>query len=295
MRYFLELSYLGTEYCGWQQQPNAPTVQGVLEQAIGRLMRAPVSLVGAGRTDTGVHASYYVAHFDVPDPPENDEVSDDGEDAGKSVNSDGRVAGGARVAPFDLYHLNAMLPRDIAVHSVRMVAPDAHARFDAREREYKYYITLEKDPQRHATAWWYAGVLDVAAMNRAAAYLPGRQDFTTFSKLHGGNHTFICNVMRAEWGGGDAANGDRASDGEMRLAARSGGIAALRSSSELIFTIRADRFLRNMVRSVVGTLVDVGRGRLTPERFGEILKAQDRALSSTSAPAQGLFLSDILY
>jgi tRNA pseudouridine38-40 synthase len=148
------------------------------------------------------------------------------------------------------------------------VADDAHARFDAVEREYRYYIALRKDPFRRDTAWYYSGDLDVEAMNRAAVYLLEAEDFTTFSKLHSGNRTNLCNVMRARW--------EAVGDG-------------------LVFTIRADRFLRNMVRATVGTLVDVGRGRITPERFGEILAARDRALASGSAPARGLFLTEVAY
>lgn len=237
MRFFAELSYLGTAYNGWQRQPDAPSVQAALEDALATLLRNPTPVTGAGRTDTGVHAAYYTAHFDAAQAP-------------------------------DLYHLNAILPPDIAVHSLRRVADDAHARFDALEREYRYYIVLRKDPFRQGTAWYYSGEPDVGAMNRAAAYMLEAEDFTTFSKLHSGNKTNLCRVVRAEWE---------------------------RTGDELAFTIRADRFLRNMVRATVGTLVDVGRGRITPERFGEILAARDRSLASGSAPARGLFLSDVAY
>jgi tRNA pseudouridine38-40 synthase len=241
-RFFVELSYLGTAYCGWQRQPDAPSVQGALEDALSTLLREPVEVTGAGRTDTGVHAARYIAHFDASSEP-------------------------------DVYHLNALLPRDIAVRRVWEVAPDAHARFDAREREYTYYITLHKDPFRQHTAWYYSGALDLDAMNRAAAHLLGTHDFTTFSKLHSGNKTFECTVFEARW----AVEPPQAAGCGVR------------------FTIRADRFLRNMVRSTVGTLVDVGRGKITPERFAAILEARDRSLASGSAPAQGLFLTDVRY
>ncbi len=237
MRYFVELSYLGMAYCGWQRQRDAPSIQAAIEDALSTLLRAPTPVTGAGRTDTGVHAARYIAHFDAVTEP-------------------------------DVYHLNAILPPDIAVQRVWHVADDAHARFDAQEREYKYYIILHKNPFRQHTAWCYTGHLDVDAMNSAAAHLLGTKDFTTFSKLHSSNKTFICNVMQALW---------------------------TQADGELIFTIRADRFLRNMVRSIVGTLVDVGRGKITPEIFAGFLEARDRSLASGSAPAHGLFLSDVKY
>jgi tRNA pseudouridine38-40 synthase len=256
MRFFAELSYLGTAYCGWQRQPDAPSVQGVLEDALSTLLREPVAVTGAGRTDTGVHASYYVAHFDAPAAP-------------------------------DIYHLNAILPPDIAVRRVWEVAPDAHARFDAREREYTYHITPHKDPFRQHTAWYYSGALDLDAMNRAASHLLGTHDFTTFSKLHSGNKTFDCTVFEARWAHvhTEQLSGQRTIDpAHFQF-----------SIFNFQFTIRADRFLRNMVRATVGTLVDVGRGKITPERFAAILAARDRSLASGSAPAQGLFLSNIKY
>ena len=233
MRFFAELSYLGTAYCGWQRQPDAPSVQGALENALSTILRTETLVTGAGRTDTGVHALHAVAHFDAASEP-------------------------------DLRNLNALLPRDIAVHRLRCVHDNAHARFDAVEREYKYHIVTRKDPFRQQTAWLFTAPLDVNAMNAAASHLIGTHEFTTFSKLHSGNKTDVCTVLTAQWDG-------------------------------LIFTIRADRFLRNMVRSIVGTLVDVGRGKISVERFAEILTSRDRSLASSSAPAQGLFLTDIKY
>lgn len=242
MRYFAELAYKGTAYRGWQRQDNTPTVQGVIEDALSLLLRMRVSITGAGRTDTGVHASYYAAHFDVaaplPDPTDF------------------------------LYHLNSVLPHDVSIFSLTAVGDDSHARFDALEREYKYYITRRKDPFRRDTAWFYTGGLDIAEMNRAADSLLKAEDFTTFSKLHSNNKTNICKVFRAEW---------------------------TQDEDILIFTIRADRFLRNMVRSIVGTLVDVGRGKITADEFSDILYSRDRSRASGSAPAQGLFLNDIRY
>lgn len=240
----MELSYNGTRYNGWQRQNNAPSVQQALEDVISTRLRETVQVTGAGRTDTGVHAAYYVAHFDAL----SDEPSD-----------------GAQFAD----RLNAMLSRDVAVRSVVRVADNAHARFNALEREYEYHILPCKDPFRTETAWYFRGELDVVAMNAAAGTLLQASEFTTFSKLHSANKTDICDVRHAEF--------ERLADGEV------------------VFTIRADRFLRNMVRSIVGTLVDVGRGKITPDRFAEILASRDRSLACSSAPAQGLFLSDVHY
>ena len=243
MRYFIELRYDGTAYCGWQRQKTAPSVQQCIEQGLSTLLRCPTEIVGAGRTDTGVHASYYVAHFDVAQP----------------------IADTSSFA----YHLNAILPRDIAVMSISQVADEAHARFDAVCREYRYHIENRKNPFTRAYAWQYYGALNVEAMNEAAARLFDFEDFTSFAKLNSNNTTNICHIYEARWQRGD--------DGTLE------------------FTIAADRFLRNMVRAIVGTLVDVGMGKLTPEGFAEIIAARDLSRSSGSAPAQGLFLNDVRY
>ena len=243
MRYFLELAYNGSAYKGWQRQKDAPSVQQTIEEAVSTLSGEKIEVTGAGRTDTGVHAAYYVAHFDVVAP-----VADEKD---------------------FLYHANSILPPDIALRSIRPVADDAHARYDAREREYTYYISPRKDPFRASAAWQYTVPLDVEAMNRAAAHLLEVSDFTTFAKLGGGNKTNICRVTEARW--------------------------RRETGGELVFTIRADRFLRNMVRAIVGTLVDVGRGKLTPEEFAAITDAKDLSRASGGAPAHGLFLTDIQY
>ena len=242
MRYFIELQYDGTAYFGWQRQPNATTVQGTIEAKLSMLRGVPTEIVGAGRTDTGVNASYYVAHFD----------SDSDVDCSQLV-----------------YKLNKVLPPDIAILSIREVEPTKHARFDAREREYTYYITSKKSPFRRFSAWYYAVELDVEAMNEAAKRLLEYDDFTTFAKLNSNNKTNICHISHACW--------ESLPDGTLR------------------FTIRADRFLRNMVRAIVGTLVDVGRGRYTVEQFDDIVRSKDLSRSSTGAPAVGLFLSDVKY
>ena len=172
MRYFIELKYDGAAYCGWQRQPDQPSVQQTIEQALTKLLRASVEIVGAGRTDTGVNASYYVAHFDCEQPFDCEQV---------------------------LYKLNMMLPHDIAILSVSEVSDGAHARFDAREREYTYFISPRKNPFRRAAAWMYYVPLDVERMNEAAQTLMEFEDFTSFAKLNSNNKTNICHIRHAEW------------------------------------------------------------------------------------------------
>lgn len=245
MRYFIELNYNGGAYCGWQRQPNAKTVQECIEKALSMLLRESIEIVGAGRTDSGVHASYYVAHFDY----ENE------------------------TKPIDCewlkYKLNIVLPHDIAITTVREVSDELHARFSALEREYTYVIETQKNPFTRHTSWQFFAPLDIDKMNEAAHYLLSVEDFTTFAKLGSDNKTNICDVRHAKW--------------------------VLQDGGKIIFTIRADRFLRNMIRAVVGTLVDVGRGRYSVADFQAIVDSRDLSRSSSSAPAQGLFLSDIEY
>lgn len=243
MRYFLELKYDGGPFFGWQRQPDCETVQGALERALTTLLRRPTETVGAGRTDTGVHACYYVAHFDVESPIED--------------------------CNHLCYKLNKLLPRAIAIRSITPVAEEAHARFSAREREYRYYIEPTKNPFTLHTTWQYPIPLDLDAMNRAAEVLLVEEDFTTFAKLNSNNKTNRCHITKARW--------------------------VVDEQGVWCFTIRADRFLRNMVRAIVGTLVDVGRGRYTVEEFAEIVRSRDLSRCSTGAPAQGLFLSDVSY
>ena len=243
MRYFLELSYLGTPFYGWQRQPDRPTVQQHIETALSTLLREPIEIVGAGRTDTGVHAAYYVAHADI-DRPIDDPAH-------------------------TCFKLNALLPEQIAVAGITPVDASLHARFSACEREYRYYIEPRKNPFTRLTRWQYTVPLDVERMNEAAACLVGEHEFTTFAKLNSNNTTDRCTVRRAAWSVGE--------------------------DDVLCFTIRADRFLRNMVRAIVGTLVDVGRGRYTPGQFREIVASRDLSRASSGAPAQGLFLSDVRY
>ena len=242
MRYFIELQYDGKAYCGWQRQPDQPTVQGVIEDALTKLLRQPTEIVGAGRTDTGVNASFYTAHFDCDEAIDCDHIA---------------------------YKLNAMLAQDIAIMRIYKVADEMHARFDAVEREYTYLLSPVKSPFRRHSAWIYYIPLDISKMNEAAKVLLQTEDFTTFAKLNSNNKTNICDVRHAEW--------------------------TIESDGTLRFTIRADRFLRNMVRAIVGTLVDVGRGRYSVEEFAEIVASRDLSRASSGAPPQGLFLSNVKY
>lgn len=241
MRYFLGFSYKGTSYHGWQIQPNAITIQEVLEDRMSKLLGNEIKLVGAGRTDAGVHAKFMIAHFDA-------EISD---------------------SEKFIYRLNSFLPQDIAVHSLYKMKPDAHARFDATERTYHYYINYNKNPFKTELSWlWNYEALDVVKMNEAAALLLKFDDFTSFARLHTDNKTNICNVRYAVW---SEENGN------------------------LKFEITADRFLRNMVRSIVGTLVEIGKGKISLDEFIEIIEKKDRKFAAASAPAHGLFLTHVAY
>ncbi len=242
MRYFLILDYNGAKFCGWQRQPNQDTVQERIERALSTLLRTNIEIVGAGRTDTGVHARNYVAHFDT----ETDNLH---------TNSD------------FLYKLNCILPFDINIQRIAQAKPDAHARFDAIRRTYKYYITTQKDVFRY-TLTHRAKNLDINKMNDAAAKLINYTDFTSFSKLNTDVKTNNCTIYEAFWT--ETGNG-------------------------LVFTITANRFLRNMVRAIVGTLMEVGYGKISVSDFCQIIEAKDRNKAGTSAPAQALFLEKIEY
>jgi tRNA pseudouridine38-40 synthase len=242
-RYFMFLSFRGTAYNGWQVQPGKHTVQGVLTKALGTVLGEQAAITGAGRTDTGVHASFFCAHFDS---------------ARNDLEGDSQI----------FYNLNSILPPDIAVKKIVRVKPDANARFDALSRTYQYTITTVKDPFVTDTAWLLYWKLDINLLNAASAILLNHNDFTSFSRLHGGNKTNFCKVSYARW---DEEPG------------------------RLVFTIRADRFLRNMVRAVVGTLIPVGRGKLSLKEFEGILSGRDRGLAGQSAAAHGLSLTAIEY
>ena len=241
-RYFMELAYDGAGYHGWQIQPNGKSVQETLMQALSTFLRCPVEVVGAGRTDAGVHASKMVAHFDF-----------EGELDGPAVTD----------------KLNRLLPPDIAVYAVWEVRADAHARFDATYRTYQYHVTTCKQPFGRQYAWRLFHPLDFERMNEAAATLFDYTDFTSFSKVHTDVKTNNCRILQAHW--------------------------EQVSAHEWVFTIQADRFLRNMVRAVVGTLVEVGRGKLSVDGFRRVIEAKNRCSAGTSVPGHALFLVDVGY
>lgn len=244
-RYFIQLSYDGAAYHGWQVQPNGITVQQVLTNAMQIVLRQEVALTGAGRTDAGVNARCMVAHFDCETPVDGGWLTD---------------------------KLNRLLPCDISISGVREVGPDAHARFDALWRKYEYLVTTEKNCFMNRYAMRLYRQPDFDLMNCVARdYLLGRKDFTSFSKLHTDVKTNICEVMEAHW---DSVEGE---PGLWK------------------FTIRADRFLRNMVRAVVGTLLMVGQGKMSPEAFSQVLDCKDRCAAGTSVDAKGLFLVEVAY
>ncbi|MBE6282405.1 MAG: tRNA pseudouridine(38-40) synthase TruA [Bacteroides sp.] len=242
MRYFIYLAYDGTNYHGWQIQPNGVSVQETLMKALSTFLRRDIEIVGAGRTDAGVHARLMVAHFDFEDELDERMVVD---------------------------KLNRLLPHDISVFEVRKVRPDAHARFDATYRTYKYYVTTRKNPFNRHYAWRLFNDLNFAKMNEAAKILFEYIDFTSFSKLHTDVKTNNCRIMQAEWTQVD--------------------------EYEWVFTIQSDRFLRNMVRAVVGTLVEVGRGKMTLEGFRQVIEKKDRCSAGSSVPGHALFLVDVGY
>ena len=241
-RYFIYFSYDGAAYHGWQVQPNGDSVQQRLMDALATLLRRPVEVTGAGRTDAGVHSRLMVAHFDADGPLDTALMAD---------------------------KLNRLLPPDIAVHRLRAVRPDAHARFDATARTYQYYISTAKNPFNRAYAYRLFHAPDFGRMNEAARTLAEYTDFTSFSKLHTDVKTNNCRITHAEWTRLDA--------------------------DTWVFTIRADRFLRNMVRAIVGTLLEVGRGRLTVDGFRRVIEQRDRCAAGTSVPGHALFLTDIEY
>lgn len=251
MRYFIYLSYDGARYHGWQIQPNGISVQEVLGKALSTLLREPIEVTGAGRTDAGVNASLMVAHFDT------------------TQETDEQLA----------YRLNKFLPQDIAIHKIVPVKDDAHARFSATSRTYIYNIVTAKTPFE-PYAYRFPQPLDFDLMNEAAKTLFDYTDFTSFSKLHTDVKTNNCRIMHAQW---TQVNSQRSTPNPQL------------STSKWQFTITADRFLRNMVRAIVGTLLDVGRGVLTIQQFREIIERKDRCSAGTSVPGNALFLADITY
>ena len=243
MRFFITFSYNGTRYCGWQRQPNGIAVQEELEKALSTILRTPIELTGAGRTDAGVHALNMVAHFDIAD--------DTTVDSQRLINN-----------------LNSLLPYDIAVKNVERVTDEAHARFDALSRKYEYHIITHKNPFLKEQACRIHFPLNMELMNEAAKVLFKYEDFTSFSKLHTDVKTNNCTIMEAYW---------------------------QQRGEELVFTIKANRFLRNMVRAIVGTLMEIGRERLTIEDFRQVIEAKNRCSAGHSVPACGLYFIEAEY
>ena len=240
MRFFIEFSYKGTNYHGWQEQPNAKTVQQEINKALSVILNDKIEVIGAGRTDTGVHAKKMFSHFDYYI---NFEIQD------------------------LIFRLNSFLPSDIVILDIFKVKDDANCRFDALSRTYQYHIIQKKDPFNR-NAYLLQKELDLEAMNQACKYLIGKKDFTSFSKVNTQTFTNNCDIMFAKW---EVVN------------------------NKLIFTIRSDRFLRNMVRAIVGTLLDVGFGKIIADDLVGIIAARDRSKSGASVPACGLFLMDVKY
>ena len=241
MRYFIEFSYQGTAYHGWQNQPNAISVQEVLEKALSTLLKVAVEVVGAGRTDSGVHARQMFAHFDIAQEFNSEEL---------------------------VYRLNSFLPGDIAIKEIREVRSEAHARFDAKERTYEYWVVQGKNPFFLQSAHLIHKPLDILAMNSTADILREYRDFECFSKSNTDVKTFLCDVREAFW---------------------------KKEEEKLVFTISADRFLRNMVRAIVGTLLEVGIGKMKSEEIRGIIESKDRGKAGPSVPAKGLYLTKVIY
>lgn len=241
MRYFIEFAYKGTNYHGWQSQPNAVTVQETLEKALSLLLRQPIELTGAGRTDSGVHASQMFAHFDSEIPLD---------------------------IPVLIKKLNSFLPKDIAVFNFHPVHDEAHARFDAVLRTYNYHIHIRKNAFECHDSWYFQHELNLEKMNSACAILFEYTDFECFSKTHTDVYTFICKITEAFW----TQNGDT-----------------------IVFTITADRFLRNMVRAIVGTMINIGLGKTEVNDLHRIIATKNRSEAGFSVPAHGLYLSKVEY
>ncbi|SRX54051.1 tRNA pseudouridine(38-40) synthase TruA [Aequorivita sp. CIP111184] len=241
MRYFIEIAYNGGNYFGWQRQPEQISVQQVLEETLSTLLRKKLKITGAGRTDAGVHSKQLYAHFDFDEIQDKDEL---------------------------IFRLNSFLPKDISVKNIFEVKDDAHARFNAVQREYEYIISLKKDPFLQNFAFQINNKPNVDLMNEAAKMLLHHKDFQCFSRSKTDVKTYNCTIVKAYW---ETQN------------------------NTLIFTIAADRFLRNMVRAIVGTLLDIGYEKKTLEEFQQILDSKRREEAGASAPAHGLYLTKVVY
>jgi len=241
-RYFVKLSYDGTPFHGWQIQKNAKSIQQCLNEALSTILRTEIYTIGCGRTDTGVHARKFFAHFDTE----------------LDISTTGDL----------MFRANCILPKEIAISKIFKVKPDVHSRFTATSRTYEYLISSAKNPFCQHRSYEYREVLDLDLMNQAASRLKNHKDFTSFSKLHSDAETNICDLHQAFW------------------EVETGGLR---------FEIKANRFLRNMVRAVVGTLIELGRGKITLDQFEKIIEAKDRGQAGYSVPAHGLYLIDISY
>ncbi|WP_293889699.1 tRNA pseudouridine(38-40) synthase TruA [Flavobacterium sp.] len=251
MRYFIELAYKGTNYHGWQYQPAADSVQETLNKALSILLKTDIDIVGAGRTDTGVHAKQMFAHFDYETEIETQQL---------------------------VHKLNSFLPKDIVVFNIFKVANDAHARFDATKRTYEYHIHTMKNPFENEGSYQFQLPLDIDKMNEACEILFKHKDFECFSKVNTDVRTFNCVIFEAHWTrGGTEQSG------------------AEQTGNKLIFTISADRFLRNMVRAIVGTMINIGTGKISLIDFEKIIDSKNRSQAGFSVPAQGLYLTKIEY
>jgi tRNA pseudouridine38-40 synthase len=246
LRYFIKLAYKGTHYHGWQSQPNATSVQETLGKAVSVVLNSEVNLMGAGRTDTGVHAKEMYAHFDFETPFDTENI---------------------------VHKLNSYLPKDIVVYAIIPVSSEAHARFDATKRTYEYHINSFKDAFIQDESWYFHQSLDVDLMNEAAQLLFNYTDFQCFSKVNTDVNTFDCTIFEAQW----TQSTDK------------------HENDKLVFTISANRFLRNMVRAIVGTLVNVGMHKISLEDFETIIKSKNREKAGFSVPGHGLFLTKIEY
>ena len=257
MRHLIRLSYNGSKLCGWQIQPNGPTVQGEIEKALETLLGTPVTITGAGRTDSGVNAINYVAHLELPDE-----------------------------RPFDAaqlcYKLNAILPREITIHEISSTSESFHARFDAVSREYHYFIHFCKDPFCESFSYRMRHRLDLEKMNEAARHLLGTHDFSCFEKVGGNNATSVCTITQAQW------QTYRPTHVEMTG-------FPYKEGDYIVFRIRADRFLRNMVRAIVGSMTEVGSGKREPGWIAELIASGSRSDAGASVPGNALFFSGAEY
>ena len=257
MRYSIRLTYNGSAFCGWQIQNNAKSVQGTIEAALSTLLGQTVQITGAGRTDTAVNAINYIAHFDVPEGTSYD-------------------------AEHLHYKLNAMLPREIVIHEVCEVSEDFHARFDAISREYCYFVHFNKDPFAENFSYRLRYPLDLEAMNKACSYLLGEHNFSCFEKVGGNNATSICTITEAYWSTYTPSHssilGMPCTEGDY-----------------IVFRIKANRFLRNMVRAIVGSLIEVGRGKKDPAWIDELIRSGSRSDAGQSVPGNALFFCGAEY